>query len=232
MALTDFFRASDFHRLDTSSYLDDYNRETTESQSPLNLFQSQFRRQKTTLADIVNESRRTPHRWDPVVNHIKEPKHLFIYRGFIPLISSILQVTLLAYLLDAYLSLPVDPSTGRRVRVGNLYSIWPFTSCIGSHHLSIYLGLKLSILTLNATSTSITCYCGRDDTVAWMLRRSVWMFTVIVYGLGTWAVIASKDVDRTLHLFATAAELLCMYTLQRAGVQYGARHAFALQIDV
>ena len=227
MALARFFRASDFHYLDTSVHLNDYNKERVETRSPLDYFQSQFRRQKTTLSDIVRRSHRTPHRWDPVIDHIKQPRNLFFYRGLIPSASSILQITLLIYLLTKYLSLPIDLDTGRRERVGNLYSIWPFTSCVGSHHLSQYLGLKLSILTLNATSTSITCKCGWDDPIAWQLRRAVWIFSLIVYGLGTWAVIASKDVDRTTHLFATAAELTSLYTLR--GLAFSMDHVTRLR---
>ena len=60
-----------------------------------------------------------------------------------------------------------------------------------------------------------------------MLRRSVWIFTLIVYGLGTWAVVASKDVDRTLHLFATATELASMYTLK--GLAFSMEHVTRLR---
>lgn len=227
MAFAKFFNVPDSHRLDTSVHLNDYSRERVETRLPLDYFQSQFRRQKTTLAEIARKSRRTPQRWDPIVDHIKQPSNLFFYRGLIPSVSSILQVVLLAYLLSKYLSLPIDPVTGKRERVGNLYSIWPITSCIGSHHLSQYLGLKLTILTLNATSISIICFCGRDDSVAWMLRRGVWIFILIVYGLGTWAFVASKDVDRTLHLFATAAELASTYTLK--GLAFSMEHVTRLR---
>ena len=128
MAFANLFKASDFYHIDTSVHLNDYSKERVETRSPLDYFQSQFHRQKTTLADIARRSRHTPNRWDPVVDHIKQPRNLFFYRGLIPSASLILQVVLLIYLLTKYLSLPINPETGRRERVGNLYSIWPFTS--------------------------------------------------------------------------------------------------------
>jgi hypothetical protein len=51
------FTISGFACLDTSGFFNDYSRETIETRTPLGYFQSQFRRQKTTLADIANRNR-------------------------------------------------------------------------------------------------------------------------------------------------------------------------------
>lgn len=45
--------------------------------------------------------------------------------------------------------------------------------------------------------------------------------------MGMWAVIAAREVDRTLHLFATAAELLGMYTLK--GLSFSTDHVTRLR---
>ncbi len=59
-----------------------------------------FAARRPPLVDIAKRARRTPYRWDPVFNHIKEPSNLFFYRSLIPAASSILQIVLLIYFLN------------------------------------------------------------------------------------------------------------------------------------
>lgn len=200
-----------WYQSEAASFLDHYSPEIV--QHRFTNFDPHFYRQKTTLDKIAQRSRRQPRPWQPLFDYVDS--HWNTIGPLLPITSSFLEISLLLFLFTLYYTLPADPRTGQRPpRIADLYSIFPFISCIGSQRLPVYQGLTMCVVLINLASTSIGFYRGRDDRIGWQSRRTNWLVSVVSGGLAIWAVFAAANPDTHLHLTVTAAKALSVFCIK------------------
>jgi hypothetical protein len=214
-------RSSWYQSSEASAFLDDYSKDVVAlpesgGSGTVPRINRRFQRQKTTWEAIERRSRRTPRPWNPLVDYVAD--RMYIFGALLPVMSALLEATLLAFLLGTYYTLPPKPGTTTRPpRVAALYSTFPFISCVGSLRLPAYQGMSICVVVLNVTSSSISLYRGRDERIGWQSRRTQFLASVVAAGLGVWVVFAAANPDKHLHLLVTAAKALSVFGIKLTG---------------
>ncbi|KIX09768.1 uncharacterized protein Z518_00849 [Rhinocladiella mackenziei CBS 650.93] len=204
---------SSFYLSESFAFLDDYTRDVVQPDVPASEFDHRFQRRKTTLETIQRRSRRKQRPWNPLVDYLSP--RMNVVGALLPITSSFLETVLLLYLFTTYYSFPPDPETGAHPpRIAELYSTFPFISCVGSKRLPIYQGLTMCVVLLNITSTSVTFYRCRDEHIGWQTRRTGYLASVVAAGLSIWVVFAAANPDRHLHLLVTAVKGLAVFCIK------------------
>ncbi|KAK5296891.1 hypothetical protein LTR99_008532 [Exophiala xenobiotica] len=200
-----------WYQSEAASFLDHYSPEIV--QRRFTNLDPHFYRQETTLDKIAQRSRRKRRPWNPLFDYVDS--HWNAIGPLLPITASLLEISLLLFLFSLYYTLPADPRTGERPpRIADLYSIFPFISCIGSQRLPVYQGLTMCVVLINFISTSIGFYRGRDDGIGWQSRRTNWLVSVVSGGLAIWVVFAAANPDTHLHLTVTAAKALSVFCIK------------------
>lgn len=203
-----------WYQSEAASFLDHYSPEIV--QRRFTTFSPRFYRQKTTLEKLTRRSRRKSRAWHPLFDYVDS--HWYTIGPLLPITAALLETTLLLFLFAFYYTLPADPETGERPpRIANLYSVFPFISCIGSKRLPVYQGLTMCVVLFNFTSACISLYRGRDEVIGWQSRRTTWLVSVVSGGLAIWVVFAAANPDRHLHLTVTAAKALSIFCIKTSG---------------
>ncbi len=212
---------SSWYQSEASAFLDYNSKDVvvvpevsrTGTAAPINRL---FQRQRTTREAIERRSQRTPQPWTPLVDYVADRMHIF--GALLPLLSALLEATLLSFLLGTYYTLPAQPnSTERPPRIADLYSTFPCISCVGSLRLPTYQGVTLCVVTINVVSSAIALYRGRDERIGWQSRRTQFMASVVAAALGIWVVFAAANPDKHLHLVVTAAKALSVIGVKITG---------------
>ena len=206
-----------YFSIEGSAFLDDYSPEIVRANTWGQKVDGLFKRRKTTRADIERRSRRKQRPWTPLIDYLLDRRYPL--RALLPIIGVLLEIFLLLYLFCFYYTLPADPQTGAKPpRVAQLYSTFPFISCVGSKRLKLYQGLTFAIVVIGIISTAITFYVNRDDLLGWQTRRTGLLASVVGAGLGIWVVFAAASPDRHLHLLVTAVKATVVFTIKTTGM--------------
>ncbi|EXJ76648.1 uncharacterized protein A1O5_01156 [Cladophialophora psammophila CBS 110553] len=208
---------SSYYSLEGSAFLDNYTPEIVRAGTLSQKIDGLFKRQKTTWQDIERRFERKSRPWDPVLDYLWDRRYPL--RALLPIAAALLELFLLLFLFCTYYTLPADPHTGAKPpRVADLYSIFPFISCVGSKRLSVYQGLTFCVVILSITSTAISFYFNRDDQLGWQTRRTGWLASVVGAGLSIWVVFAAATPDRHLHLLVTAVKAIMIFSIKSTGM--------------
>ena len=205
-----------FYQSEPFTFIDGYSAEIVRSDVPAQKLRRGFQRLETTLEEIERRAKRKPQSWDPLVDYFAARMNFF--GALLPITSSLLETLLLLYLFTTYYSFPADPETGARPpRIAELYSTFPFISCVGSKRLPVYQGLTMCVVLLNIISTSITLYRCRDLPFGWHTRRTGYLASVVGAGLSVWLVFAAANPDQHLHLFVAASKAIVIFCIKATG---------------
>ncbi|KAH0841941.1 hypothetical protein FOPE_06898 [Fonsecaea pedrosoi] len=213
------------HRNDRSSYylgegsafLDDYSPQIVRAGTFSQKIDGLFRRRKTNWHDVERRFERKSRPWNPLLDYLWD--HRYPLRALLPITAGLLELILVLFLFGTYYTLPADPHTGAKPpRVADLYSTFPFMSCVGSKRLSVYRGLTFCVVFLGITSTAISFYFTRDDQLGWQTRRAGWLASVVGAGLSIWLVFAAATPDKHLHLFVTSVKAITVFSIKSTGL--------------
>jgi hypothetical protein len=145
-----------------------------------------------------------------VLNYLKD--HQYSFFATLPFLAAMLEISLLAYFFMTYVSLPQDPKTGPLPRISPVYSIWPFTSCIGSLRLAIYKTFGFVVAGLYQSGSLIGLYVSWDKKEGYWFRRAAAVAGLTSTVLLIWLTFSSGNTDSHTHLFITAAKILATLT--------------------
>lgn len=126
--------------------------------------------------------------------------------------SAMLELVLLVFLFDIYVSFPRDSQTGRLPRISPVYSIWPFISCVGSERLAVYITFSLLISFLLTIANLVGFYSGRNTRPGYFLRRLRLLISLISSCLFIWLVFASSSTSDHLHLFIVSLRISFLFS--------------------
>ncbi|KIW29542.1 uncharacterized protein PV07_05354 [Cladophialophora immunda] len=208
---------SSYYAIEGSAFLDDYSPEIVRTGTLGQKVDRLFKRRKTSWQDIERRSERKSRPWNPLLDYLWD--HRYPLRALLSITAALLELLLLLFLFCTYYTLPADPHTGAKPpRVADLYSTFPFMSCVGSKKLSVYQSLTFCVVLLGITSTAISFYFTRDDHLGWQTRRAGWLASVVGAGLSIWVVFAAATPNRHLHLLVTAAKAITVFSIKSTGL--------------
>jgi hypothetical protein len=147
-----------------------------------------------------------------IFNDLKE--HRYNLFALIPLAAAMLETSTLIYFLTTYVSLPSDPKTGALPRISDVYSTWPFTSCIGSLHLAVYKTFAFVVASLYESGSLINLYLDRNEEVGYWFRRLGNVAGLVSTVLLIWLVFASENIKTHTHLYITGVKILATLTVK------------------
>ena len=130
----------------------------------------------------------------------------------IPLSSAIIWTCALIYLFLTYISLPRDPVTGALPRISPVYSIWPYTSCIGSLREAIYKTFAFLVAGLFSAANLIDFYLARNVKTGYWCRRIGTVAGLTSSALLITLVFASENTATHTHLVVTSAKIVAVLT--------------------
>lgn len=110
-----------------------------------------------------------------------------------------LETSTLIYFFMTYVSLPSDPKTGALPRILDVYSTWPFTSCIGSLHLVACKTFAFVAASLYESGSLISLYLDRNQKVGSCFQRLGNVAGLVSTVLLIWTVFASK-ISKLTHI--------------------------------
>lgn len=144
---------------------------------------------------------RSRERIPPV--HLTKP--ILIISSLFPTLAATMQLSLLLYLLDVYVSLPQSPS-GAHPRISPVYSIWPYVACVGSTRITAYkiFGFLIAFFYINTFALDLYLHIG-VPTAKWF--RWLRLLLACVSGGALIAVVfASADDTSHLHLYLVSVQ--------------------------
>ena len=143
-------------------------------------------------------------------------RHKLFVGCCLPLLSALLETTMLSLLLYVYMSLPWDTKTGLRQRVSPLYSLWPFVSCVASLKLAAYQAFLFIICFFSVSGASLSFWWNRNVHPGYWLRRISLAQSLFANVLLIWLLFASADNKTHIHLYLVALRLLLLFGTKSA----------------
>jgi hypothetical protein len=147
-----------------------------------------------------------------IINHLKERRYQLF--ALIPLLAAMLESSILVYFFVIYISLPSDPITGSLPRISDVYSTWPFISCVGSLRLAVYRAFAFAVASLYESSSLIGLYLDRNNKVGYWFRRIGALAGLTSTVLLIWLVFASENVETHTHLYIAGVKILATLAAQ------------------
>ncbi|KIX92480.1 uncharacterized protein Z520_11800 [Fonsecaea multimorphosa CBS 102226] len=208
---------SSYYSLEGSAFLEDYTPEIVRTGTLSQKVDGLFKRRKTSWQDLERRFERKSRPWNPLVAYLWNRRYPL--RALLSITAAFLEVFLLLFLFCTYYTLPADPHTGGKPpRIADLYSTFPFMSCVGSKKLSVYQSVTFCVVLLGITSSTISFYFTRDDQLGWQTRRAGWLASVVGAGLSIWVVFAAANPDKHLHLLVTAVKAITVFCIKSTGL--------------
>lgn len=147
--------------------------------------------------------------------------------------TAILHLSLLISLQIAYLKLP-RTTTGQFTHLNNLYATYPFISCVGSLHLTVYRALTALAVTLSITTDLILFHRARHEPAAHHLRRINILSSLLAAILLLYLSYAAKETETSVHLTLIGCHSLAILAAKASNLakDHSLRHAYlALSIE-
>ena len=132
-------------------------------------------------------------------------QHRLAIATSLPILYGVLELLMLAYFLDLYLTLP-RTNTGGLQRISPVYSLWPYVACIGGKNVSAFAAFA-TIISLFFVGTF-----AADVALAWHTQPNYWLRRTRLVLSIVWGILfvcqagASTNTVSHLHLYVISVK--------------------------